>query len=370
MLFQLGEVRKGLERLREAEALAERLNDDHRRGRVCAALMHLHSMSGELDEALAVGNRALEFAARLGDLRLRLQTISLLAQVHCYRAEYWRAIELATANLAKLRADAAHEFFGLPMPASVFNRIWLVISFTQLGRFAEAAQCGAELLQLAESLQLPFAVGASHLTVGASHLHRGDWARARSLNEQALAVFRTRNMAIVLPGAIATSAWVLAQLGDVREALTRLQEGDELLGRQVAQRKTTPLLSEAYHALARASRVLGRLDDARRLVDRAVEFSAGRQGVMAHALHLRGDIATHSNSFDAEIGEAHYRQALALAEPRGMRPVVAHCHLGLSKLYERVGKQLQADEHFTTATTLYREMDMPFWLEQAGQESS
>ena len=122
MLFQLGEVRRGLEHLREAEALAERLNDDHRRGRVCAALIHLHSMLGELDEALAAGNRALEFAARLGDLKLRIQTTSYLAQVHCQRAEYPRAIELATANLAKLPADWVHEFFGLPTPASVYNR--------------------------------------------------------------------------------------------------------------------------------------------------------------------------------------------------------------------------------------------------------
>ena len=104
MLFQLGEVRRGLEHLREAEALAERLNDDHRRGRVCAALIHLHTTLGELDEALAAGNRALEFAARLGDLKLRIQATSYLAQVHCQRADYPRAIELATANLAKLPA--------------------------------------------------------------------------------------------------------------------------------------------------------------------------------------------------------------------------------------------------------------------------
>ena len=87
-------------------------------------------------------------------------------------------------------------------------------------------------------------------------------------------------------------------------------------------------------------------------------------------MHLFGDIATHPDRFDADNGEAHYRQALALAEPRGMRPLVAHCHLGLSKLYRRVGKQEQADEHFTTATTLYREMDMAFWLEQAGAKKS
>jgi hypothetical protein len=93
--------------------------------------------------------------------------------------------------------------------------------------------------------------------------------------------------------------------------------------------------------------VLGRLHDARRLVGRAVEFSAGRQGLMAHALHLLGDIATHSDSFDAK--------------PRGMSPLIAHSHYGLSKLYLRTGKREQAREHLTTATTMYREMDMSFW---------
>ena len=45
--------------------------------------------------------------------------------------------------------------------------------------------------------------------------------------------------------------------------------------------------------------------------------------------------------------------------------LVAHCHLGLGKLYRRSGKREPAREHLTTATTMYREMDMRFWLEQA-----
>lgn len=114
--------------------------------------------------------------------------------------------------------------------------------------------------------------------------------------------------------------------------------------------------------------MLGRLDDARRLVDRAVEFYAGAQGLMAHTLHLRGDLATHADSFDAETGEAYYRQALALAEPRGMRPLIAHCHFGLSKLYQRTAKHEQAREHLSIATSMYREMDMRFYLEQAEAE--
>jgi hypothetical protein len=71
-----------------------------------------------------------------------------------------------------------------------------------------------------------------------------------------------------------------------------------------------------------------------------------------------------------ERGECHYRQALGLAEPRGMRPFIAHCHLGLGKLYRRTRKRKQARQRLTTATTMYREMDMRFWPEHAEARES
>jgi hypothetical protein len=45
-----------------------------------------------------------------------------------------------------------------------------------------------------------------------------------------------------------------------------------------------------------------------------------------------------------------------------MRLLVAHCHLGLGKLHRRIGKREPAQEHLTTAATMYREMDMGYWL--------
>jgi hypothetical protein len=48
-----------------------------------------------------------------------------------------------------------------------------------------------------------------------------------------------------------------------------------------------------------------------------------------------------------------------------MRPPVAHCHLGLGKLYRHTGNREQARERLSNATAMYREMDMPFWLEKA-----
>ena len=63
-----------------------------------------------------------------------------------------------------------------------------------------------------------------------------------------------------------------------------------------------------------------------------------------------------------------YRKALTLAEQLGMRPLIAHCDLGLSALYRRTGRHQPAQEHLTTATTMYREMGMTYWLAQAEAE--
>jgi tetratricopeptide (TPR) repeat protein len=246
------------------------------------------------------------------------------------------------------------------MPMSVSDRCWLVSSLAELGRFAEATQYAAEALRLAEPTRHAFTVSETHSAVGEFHLLKGDWAKARSLIEHGIFV-------LSVPGAVATSAWVLAQVGEASEALTRLREGEKLLERH-AVRDIVGHRRDAYRSLARAGLLLGRLDEARSLGDRAVESSRSHPGFAAHALHLLGDIATHPDGFDPDRGETHYRQALALAEPRGMRPLIAHCHLGLGKLYRRTGKREQAHEYLTTAATMYREMDMRFWLEKAETE--
>ncbi len=63
-----------------------------------------------------------------------------------------------------------------------------------------------------------------------------------------------------------------------------------------------------------------------------------------------------------------YREAKALAGTLEMRPLVAHCHLGLGRLSIRTGDREEARRHLAVATSMYREMDMRFWLEQAEGE--
>jgi hypothetical protein len=95
--------------------------------------------------------------------------------------------------------------------------------------------------------------------------------------------------------------------------------------------------------------------------------NASQRGAKAWGLRLLGEVDSQSAG-DLKRAAAYCRQALALAEPRGMRPLVAHCHFGLGKLYWRTGKRGQAHERLTTARALYREMDMRHCLEQAEAE--
>jgi tetratricopeptide (TPR) repeat protein len=241
------------------------------------------------------------------------------------------------------------------------------MSLAELGRFAQAAEYEAEAIKLAESTHHAYTIQQAYRAAGTLHLLKGDWAKARSLIEREMAVARTGNIGLHLPQAVASSAWVLAQLGEATEALNRLREGEQLVERY-ATGGAVIRLGWICAALSRAGLLLGRLDEARRLGDRAIDASPHQPGFAAHALHLLGDIATHPGQFNAEQGEAHYRQALALAEPRGMRPLVAHCHFSLGRLYRKTDKRQEAEEHLTTATTMYREMGMTYWLEKAQAE--
>ena len=100
----------------------------------------------------------------------------------------------------------------------------------------------------------------------------------------------------------------------------------------------------------------------------ALARERGQRGYEAWALRLLGEIAPRRDPPDVETAEGHYRQAMALAEELGMRPLIAHCHLGLGKLSRRTGDRSKVEEHLTTAMTMYREMDMGFWLAQAEAE--
>jgi tetratricopeptide (TPR) repeat protein len=165
-----------------------------------------------------------------------------------------------------------------------------------------------------------------------------------------------------------------AHLGYAYALSGRLPEGVILMEEAVADPSATgtghhPLL---LSYLGEAYLLAGRRDDARAVARRAFDLAHRQKerGNEAWVLRLFGEIAAQADPLDLEAADAHYRQALARADELGMRPLVAHCHLGLGKLHRRAGDDTKAPEHLTTAATMYREMGMSFWLEKAEAEMS
>lgn len=75
------------------------------------------------------------------------------------------------------------------------------------------------------------------------------------------------------------------------------------------------------------------------------------------ALWLLGEIGSQANHLDDENAEAAYRQAMAVADEIGMRPLKAGCHLGLALLHRRVGRLEDSRAERAKATDLLRSME-------------
>jgi tetratricopeptide (TPR) repeat protein len=195
------------------------------------------------------------------------------------------------------------------------------------------------------------------------HLLRGDLDQAIARLEHALGLCRFWQIPIPLVLVVSQLGYAYALSGRLAEAVPLLAEGVELSKERWGGSQRMAWLAEA-HLLA------GRTDEGGKLARQALGLARTykERGHEAWALRLLGETAARRDPLDPVATEDHYRQARDLATDLGMRPLTAHCHLGLGKLYRRAGRPDLAREHLTTATTMYREMGMRLWREQAERE--
>jgi tetratricopeptide (TPR) repeat protein len=118
--------------------------------------------------------------------------------------------------------------------------------------------------------------------------------------------------------------------------------------------------------LSEVCRLAGRYDDAWQHAHQALDLAQQQKerGNETLALYQLGAVQAHADPPDIAQAATHYRQALALAEELGMRPLQAHCHRSLGALYATIGQQEQARAELSAAIVLFRAMDMTFWLPQ------
>jgi class 3 adenylate cyclase/tetratricopeptide (TPR) repeat protein len=357
-----GDAGRLLASLREIEALAAALDDPRRLGQVALLLSHHFDQRGAYDQEIAAAQRALALAAAGGDGVLHALAHQYLGFAYQAQGDYRRAIDCFSQTVASLDGARCRERFGQLILPAVDSRAELAVCYAELGRFAEGRTVGDEANRIAEAVAHPGSLIWAACGIGLLALRHGDLPRALPRLERAVGLCQDVDLPVLFSRAAAAlgAAYILS--GRIADAVPLLTHAMEQMS------ATEAIVHQALCrlSLGEAQLLAGRLEEAQALAERALVLARTHQerGHQAYALRLLGEIAAHRDSSDVEQGEEYYRQALALAEELGMRPLQAHCHLGLGTLYATTGQREPARAELSTAIELYRSMEMTFWLPQ------
>jgi tetratricopeptide (TPR) repeat protein len=245
----------------------------------------------------------------------------------------------------------------------VVSRAWAAYPHAELGAFAEGLDLAGEALQAAEATRNPVHLASACVALGHLHLRSGDLRRAIEFGERGLAIRQAGDLPQWFSMLTRVLGPALVMRGRIEEGLELLEQGHRIYGeRRIQAHRAFDLLE-----LGEASLRAGRLSDAVACADQALHVSRqrGERGFEAHTLRLLAEIACRHDDADRRVAQGHYAQALALACDLGMRPLVAHCHLGLGKLHPDPETRAGARGHLRAAAAMYGELGMRFWLEHA-----
>jgi tetratricopeptide (TPR) repeat protein len=352
-----------LDYLRHAETFAQTLGDHLRLGWVYADMISNFRVAGDVERAIVYGQQTLAVAATLGHVGLRARAHFSLGQVYYDAGDYARAVESLGRNVAILQGDLLSERFGTPGSVAASSRTWLSYCHAERGAFTEGLAMAEEGRQIAEIVNHPFCqIEACH-GISMVHLRQGDVLRAIPVLEQAMELSRDWHILIFSPRLAASLGLAYVLAGRLAAGLALVEHGVEqemTIGRPRALALVVAWLGEAYL-------LAGRLEDARQRAVQAVDLARQytQRGTQAWSLWLLGESMACQAYPDLESAAGYYHQALAMAEELGMRPLQAHCYLGLGTLYARQGQTEQAQAALSSAIERYRAMGMTFWLPQA-----
>jgi class 3 adenylate cyclase/tetratricopeptide (TPR) repeat protein len=362
-LLPLDQLRPLLERLREAETLAKGLEDRERLG---WARLHICHVGGLLDEdprrMAELAHDVIAIAQELGNQRMEADAY-LWAGCWAYSlGDHRRAVDL----LLKGRDARIVRQPGRPTRA-VGQSGYVAMFLAELGDFVEAERASEITLHARETIAgHPWNLVNASWQIAWAYGLKGDLDRAKPLAEQAVELSRQGGFTRSHGGAMSVLGRILLLSGQAPVAVGLLEGGlrrTDAAGLMWLRCPRLTDLGEAYLAV-------GRVQDAAACAAEAVGSARvrGERGFEAWALRLQAKIALAAQPPNVAVAKERFLEAQALAGALEMRPLLAHCHLGLGRLSIHDGDHQQAQRHLGVAATMYREMDMRFWLEKAKEE--
>ena len=363
-LFIAGELPQMFEPLQAAEAAAEQLGDDVRRGRVAAILTNSRWAVGDNAGALEAGARTLAIATRLGDRGLQAVANQYIGQAYHAVGDYDAAVAHLRRAVHALPSDARpRQLAGTPSPPALFSRTWLVWCLSERGEFQEARRWAREALEIAHASEQLYSLAQAHFCQGVVGLHKGEIGESMAALEHARDHCEAGNLRL-------TRAMTELHLGRVYSLADRLPDALAMLDQS---RSTCAAIRFAYcHALATiwTSQTLilaGRLGEARHHADAGLALAReqGARGLEARALRVIAELLASGDRPDIDGSLALYAEAMAIAEGAGLGPLLSRCRVGVAAVYTRAGRPAEARASLADAATDFARMEMTRWRERS-----
>jgi tetratricopeptide (TPR) repeat protein len=290
--------------LRNAQALAETLGDQRRLGRVLSYLVHLLQRLHKYDYAIASGRRALTIAVDTGDLGLQVATNFFLGQIHSGLGDYHEAATYFRSIVDALEGDRLHERFGMVALPAAQARSFLAGCLAVLGAFAEAVIYAEDAVRIAEAMDHPYSLIDASLRVGHLYRHKGNVDKAIPAYEHSRALSQDANIPVPHINTIfgLGAAYILS--GRAAAATPLLEQAVE----QAVSMPFMPIYSQRLAALSEAYMLAGRMDEAMRHAQHALELAREYQesGDQAGVFRLLGEIAARPDPPQVEQAEDYY----------------------------------------------------------------
>ena len=358
-LLPLGDNERIAAAVQSAVLLAAGLNDARRVSATSTLMAFVQWRLGQLNAGIVSGQRALAIAEELGDLALEAPANTYLGYLYLSLGELENAKRHLKRNVQVLVGPSAAELFGIAAPPGLMSRMALMNTQAELGEFADALIIEQESMRLVESINKPFATSLIYWAAGRMHAAKGDFESAIDRLETATRLVREWGFVDSVSITATALGYCYASVGRVQEALPLIESALGSFGHKINSRR--PLAHMVVQGLLQC----GRTSDAELVARDELQSAtrAGAKGEEAWHRWLLGETRCKSDGRNSGEAEQLLRQALTLSQELGMRPLVAHCHSGLGKLYAQSGQRKQAQRHLASAVTMYREMGMQFWLD-------
>jgi tetratricopeptide (TPR) repeat protein len=265
----------------------------------------------------------LVLARDAGDRDLQVLTRSYIAQAYSSSGNYRRSVAIFREILNEIASEPIERRFGLPFPAQVAFRCWLIWGLSRLGAFEEVDEIWAELVRLTRLADQPLSTTVAQYTRGLALVQQDAFDDGIRFLEQALASCERWGL----------YAWftnIASCLGYAYASVGRTGRGLELLRKAV--HRTRELRLMVNHAmevawLAEACAAAGLVEEAMRWSNDAVELSRLHQerGNEAYALWVSAKVALQVDVPGQIEPREWIDNAMAIASESGMTPVVSKC---------------------------------------------